>query len=67
MFTKAIDLDQSNPIFFSNWASCYFELSQFDKSVADCNEAIKLNPQFIKGYYKKALALREQLKEEEAI
>jgi len=50
-------------------------MEQFDKSIEDCDRAIEVKSSFIKvklilikkAYYRKALALKEQLKNKEAI
>jgi tetratricopeptide (TPR) repeat protein len=58
-------------------ATCYYDLQEFDKCLSDCNRAMELNPLFLKviptyisfhqAYYRKAQALHEMLKEEEAM
>jgi tetratricopeptide (TPR) repeat protein len=59
-YTKAILYDASNHIYFSNRSACYAGLRQWDKAVRDAKECIRLDPSFVKGYYRLALALKEQ-------
>ncbi|SFN56330.1 Tetratricopeptide repeat-containing protein [Chryseobacterium oleae] len=54
-FTKAIALDQSNPIYYSNRSNLYEEINNYDKALEDINEAISLTDDetliFTKVYY----------------
>lgn len=36
-------------------------IEKFDDAIKDCDKALEINPQFVKGYFRKALALREKL------
>lgn len=42
LFTKAIDLDASNPSFFANRGNCYSYLNQFEKAFADFDKSIEV-------------------------
>lgn len=54
-FTKAIALDQSNPIYYSNRSNLYEEINNYGKALEDVNEAIGLTDDetlvFTKVYY----------------
>jgi len=54
-FTKAIALDQSNPIYYSNRSNLYEEINNYSKALEDINEAISLTDDetltFTKVYY----------------
>jgi stress-induced-phosphoprotein 1 len=58
-YTEAIKLDASNHVFFSNRSASYGGLGQWDKACTDAKECIRLNPTFIKGYYRLANAQME--------
>ncbi|PWZ01707.1 putative mitochondrial precursor protein import receptor tom70 [Testicularia cyperi] len=58
-YTKAI---AAHPmaVFYSNRAACYANLSQPEKVVADCNEALKMDKVYVKALNRRAVA-KEQL------
>lgn len=55
----AIEITQEKPnhIYFANRANAELELLLFEECIADCNSAIKIEPSFIKSYFRKAKAL----------
>jgi stress-induced-phosphoprotein 1 len=53
-------LDGANKIYFSNRSACFAGLRRWEESAADAKECIRLDPSFLKGYYRYALALKEQ-------
>eukprot|EP00746_Dinoflagellata_sp_MGD_P135156 gnl/MRDRNA2_/MRDRNA2_69104_c0_seq1.p1 gnl/MRDRNA2_/MRDRNA2_69104_c0~~gnl/MRDRNA2_/MRDRNA2_69104_c0_seq1.p1 ORF type:complete len:543 (+),score=137.53 gnl/MRDRNA2_/MRDRNA2_69104_c0_seq1:114-1742(+) len=57
MFTKAIEQDPFDHVFYSNRAACYAELDQFENALRDAKNCIKIDPKFVKGYSRKAYAL----------
>lgn len=66
LFGKAIEIDPTNHVFFSNRSGAYINLGKNEEALADANKCIELNPQFVKGYARKGLALRKQGKYDEA-
>jgi len=66
-YTNAIELDGTNHTFFSNRSACYAGKGEHANSLADAEQVILLNPTFVKGYTRKALALRQLDRMEEAI
>mmetsp|Transcript_70111 Transcript_70111/g.106020 ORF Transcript_70111/g.106020 Transcript_70111/m.106020 type:complete len:261 (+) Transcript_70111:127-909(+) len=58
-YTKAIQLDPSNHVFFSNRSASYAGLKDWAKATEDAKECIRLDPQFMKGYYRLATAQLE--------
>ena len=64
-YTEAIKLDASNHVFFSNRSASYAGLGQWEKASTDAKECIRLDPTFVKGYYRLASAQIE-LKEYDA-
>mmetsp|Transcript_26076 Transcript_26076/g.61930 ORF Transcript_26076/g.61930 Transcript_26076/m.61930 type:complete len:338 (-) Transcript_26076:1358-2371(-) len=69
-YTKAIQHSTSNStsssssssnrhIFYSNRSASYAGLKQWSKAIDDAKECIRLDPQFVKGYYRLATAQLE--------
>lgn len=42
-YSKAIQLDPSNPFYFTNRSAAYFNLKQYQKSVDDAKRAIEID------------------------
>jgi tetratricopeptide (TPR) repeat protein len=49
-YTKAIERDPSNPVYFSNRAAAHSSKSDHLSAVADAEQAIELDPKFVRGY-----------------
>lgn len=58
-YTKAIQLDPQNHIYFSNRSASHAALKNWVKAAEDAKECVRLNPQFMKGYYRLATAQLE--------
>ena len=56
-FTKAIECDPYDHIFYSNRSACYANLDQYSKACADARRCIELRPDFAKGYSRLGFAL----------
>jgi tetratricopeptide (TPR) repeat protein len=63
-YTMAIEItiEKPNHIYFANRANAELELLMWEECIADCNQAIKIEPTFIKSYFRKAKALINQSK-----
>ncbi|KAG2201499.1 hypothetical protein INT46_007772 [Mucor plumbeus] len=55
LYTQAIRF-LADPIFYSNRAACFSNLGQMDRVLADCNEALRLNPTYIRALQRRAQA-----------
>lgn len=57
-YTMAIEISQESPnhIYFANRANAYLEMGLFEECIADCNQAMQIDPMFPKSYYRKAKA-----------
>lgn len=66
-YTKAINIDGSNHVYYSNRANIYHQLEDYDAAVADAEKCIELKPSFGKGFLRKADALAAMGKREEAV
>lgn len=49
-YTKAIDLDASNPVYYSNRAAAYASKGDHASAVMDSEKAIEVDPTFVKAY-----------------
>jgi len=64
-YTQAIQKEPRNHVFFSNRSASYAGLEQWDKAAEDAKECIRLDPSFVKGYYRLATA-QSELQEHDA-
>ncbi|EEB07750.1 serine/threonine protein phosphatase [Schizosaccharomyces japonicus yFS275] len=55
-YTKAIELDPENAIFYSNRSFAYLKLEDYGFAIEDATKAIEKNPKYPKGYYRRAVA-----------
>ncbi|CCD23612.1 protein serine/threonine phosphatase NDAI_0B05790 [Naumovozyma dairenensis CBS 421] len=55
-YTKAIELDSTQSIFFSNRALAQLKLDNFQSCLDDCNSALELDPKNIKAYHRRGLS-----------
>ncbi|KAK9459344.1 Metallo-dependent phosphatase-like protein [Lipomyces oligophaga] len=65
LYSKAIDLDPTSEIYWSNRAQAYIKDEMYGAAIQDATEAIRINPDYVKSYYRRAVAytslLRPQL------
>jgi stress-induced-phosphoprotein 1 len=66
-YTEAIELDASDPTFFSNRSACYAGLEEWEKAAEDGRNCITCDRNFIKGYFRLALACQQLENYEEGI
>ncbi|CAG8568070.1 8265_t:CDS:10, partial [Acaulospora morrowiae] len=66
LFTKAIEVDPSNHVLYSNRSASYASLKQYDKALEDANRTIELKKDWPKGYSRKGAALHGLGRREEA-
>ncbi|CAM9131892.1 unnamed protein product [Phaeothamnion confervicola] len=59
LYTEAIELDGTNHLYYSNRSACYASMNQQENAAADAEECIRLNPDFVKGYYRLSTAQLE--------
>jgi len=55
-YTKAIDLDKTNHLYYSNRSAAYAGLNQWEKALEDGVKCIETKRDFVKGYFRKGLA-----------
>jgi len=56
-YTKAINLDGANHVYFSNRSAAYLKKGDAHNALEDANSCIALKPDFPKGYSRKGAAL----------
>ena len=49
-YTKAVKLDPSNPVYYSNRAAAYSSKEDHDNAIIDAKKAIEADPSFAKAY-----------------
>ncbi|KAL4928665.1 protein serine/threonine phosphatase PPT1 [Aspergillus undulatus] len=72
-YTQAIEKYDKDPSFFSNRAQCHIKLEAYGFAVADATKALELDSNYIKAYWRRALAnsailnYREAMKDFKAV
>ncbi|CAG8522981.1 11639_t:CDS:2, partial [Scutellospora calospora] len=66
LFSKAIDLDPSNHVLYSNRSASYASLKKYDKALEDASKTVELKSDWAKGYNRKGAALHGLGKLDEA-
>ncbi|CAL1696240.1 unnamed protein product [Somion occarium] len=51
-YTKAIELDPTNAVYYSNRAAAYSSKGSHDEAVLDADKAIEVDPSFVKAYHR---------------
>lgn len=49
-YTKAIAVDASNPVYYSNRAAAHASKGDHSSAVQDAEKAIEIDPSFVKAY-----------------
>ena len=58
LYSQAISLEPDNHVLYSNRAAAYLGQEKYNEAIEDANVAIRLQPSFTKGYFRKATALQ---------
>ncbi|WFD36994.1 Small glutamine-rich tetratricopeptide repeat-containing protein 2 [Malassezia cuniculi] len=56
-YTKAIELNPTSPVFYSNRAAAYSQIGQHEEAIADARKAAEIDPKFGKAYSRLGHAL----------
>lgn len=56
-YNEAIKRNPTDSRIYSNRAACYQKLAEFHLALKDCEECIRLDPDFVKGHIRKGMAL----------
>lgn len=54
LYSKCIELNPNEPIYFSNRSMAYFKKELFGLSLDDADSSLKINPAFVKAYFRRA-------------
>lgn len=60
LFSKAIEIEPSNHVLYSNRSGAYTSLKNFDKALEDANKVVEIKPDWVKGWGRKGAALHGQ-------
>ncbi|KAG6421395.1 hypothetical protein SASPL_117946 [Salvia splendens] len=55
-YGEGLRLDPSNSVLCCNRAACWFKLGQWERSVDDCNQALRIQPNYLKALLRRALS-----------
>lgn len=67
LYSKAIELDDKQPLFYTNRAQAYIKTEAYGYAIADATKAAELNPKLVKAYFRRGLAKTAILRPKEAI
>lgn len=67
LYSKAIELDSSNAILYSNRSLAYFKLESYGLAIQDATRAIEIDPNYAKAYYRRASAFAAMFKPKDAL
>lgn len=56
MYTKAIELDDRNAVYYANRSFAYLRLESYGYALMDAVFAVESDPAYLKGYYRRAAA-----------
>lgn len=66
-YTKAIEIYDKEPAYFSNRAQANIKSEAYGSAIIDASKAIELDPNFVKAYYRRAVAYTAILKLRDAV
>lgn len=55
-YSRAIDLDNNNAVYYCNRAAAYNKLNKYYDAIRDCDTAIDIDPKYSKAYNRRGLA-----------
>ncbi|OQN98722.1 hypothetical protein B0A48_15388 [Cryoendolithus antarcticus] len=66
-YSKAIEANDQEPSFYTNRAQAYIKQEAYGYAIADASKAIELDQNFVKAYYRRAMANTAVLRHADAI
>ncbi|KAK9246390.1 Metallo-dependent phosphatase-like protein [Lipomyces tetrasporus] len=67
LYSQAIELDPEKEIYWANRAQAFIKEEAYGAAIADATKAIDINPNYIKSYYRRALAYTAILRPKDAL
>lgn len=53
-YGEGLRVDSSNSVLYCNRAACWFKLGQWERSIEDCNQALRIQPNYTKALLRRA-------------
>jgi len=53
-YGEGLRLDPSNSVLYCNRAACWFKLGSWERSIDDCNQALRIQPNYTKALLRRA-------------
>lgn len=66
-YSKAIESNPLNAVYYSNRAFCHIKLENYGSAVEDASKAISIDNKFVKGYYRRGTAYFAMIKNRDAL
>lgn len=66
-YDKAIELDPTVAVFYSNRSHSHIKLEEFGLAIADASKAVALDPTYIKAYYRRAVSFLATMRYADAL
>ncbi|CAI2171594.1 18101_t:CDS:10 [Funneliformis geosporum] len=66
LYTQAIAFNQ-DPVFYSNRAACYYNTNEYASAIEDCNNALRMDPLYVKALNRRAMAYEQTSRYEESL
>ncbi|CAG8559440.1 10982_t:CDS:10 [Diversispora eburnea] len=66
LYTQALVFNE-DPIFYNNRAACYYNKNEFNKVIEDCNNALQMDPYYVKALNRRAMAYEQTSCYEESL
>ncbi|XP_058219364.1 serine/threonine-protein phosphatase 5 isoform X2 [Rhododendron vialii] len=67
LYTQAIELNSQSAVYWANRAFAHTKLEEYGSALLDASEAIKIDPKYSKGYYRRGAAYLAMGKFKEAL
>lgn len=58
-YEEGLKFDPSNSVLYCNRAACWFMLGLWERSVEDCNQALRIQPNYTKALLRRAASNRK--------
>eukprot|EP01094_Clydonella_sp_ATCC50884_P018019 TRINITY_DN3258_c0_g1_i5.p1 TRINITY_DN3258_c0_g1~~TRINITY_DN3258_c0_g1_i5.p1 ORF type:complete len:125 (-),score=43.23 TRINITY_DN3258_c0_g1_i5:82-456(-) len=66
-YSEALMLKDDMPLVLSNRAQCFLKLGEYEKALADSSRVVELEPELVKGWFRKGLSLSGLERHQEAV